>query len=695
MTLLAWLRGCRPPGWVVVIALTVLGLVHAALIWPHYHVGSFDDDASYIETARALLSGAGLTTPLPQGTPLAATYPPGYPALLTPLLALAGRSVWPLRLLSTISYGALFPLTWNYLRERGIGEPLRAVVLALLALGPVPATYAVMVMAEMPFLVLFLVFLLLVSRWDRDPRRLSPFGVSAVVAVAGLVWLKEAGLGLAVGLAAWHLLRRRPGRAVATAAGVATLLLPVVVARLAAGTPLLGARYSTEISGYLAGGLLGRVIHVAPQGLATLLSTALPQSLVPTMVSPLPATGITVGLFFLLRLTAAPLTLLGLADFAWHHRDVTTVAIPVYLGEVLLFPYINERRVILILPVVLAWYVLGGALAGRTLARAAQRLHRRAALPVTALTATLAAGLALGALLPQLPRDYLYSVGQSSSRPRGSPYMRLLAAIGPPTAVVETDYLWTTSWLTGHRTARGAYLQAIHGSCTPAAVHAALHVDHAAYVLTAALNSLGLSSTCLLGILDSEPWSVPLLATSRDSAAVFALVGPGSPHPRRADLAANPPRLSAGGGAVCPPPLQGCSAAARIRSWLTEDQVTARSAPAPGAAQVALTWSWRGVRRVHLFTSQLVVGATAAVGAGIDASPEEIRRVELELLDPAGRWVTVATATGAVDSPAGGPALAADLPGGELARGARLVATTAAGGEGVTIAGVHLLASGG
>lgn len=704
MTLATRLRGGWLPGWTVVAALTLLGLVHAALIWPHYHVGSFDDDASYIETARALLSGAGLTTPLPQGTALAATYPPGYPALLVPIVALAGHSLWPLRLLSTLCYALVFPLTWIYLRERALGEPVRVVVLALLALGPVPATYAVMVMAEMPFLVAFLVFLLLVARWDRDERRLSPAGVGAVIAVAGLVWLKEAALGLAVGLVAWQLLRRRPGRALATAAGVALLLAPVVVARLVTGTALLGARYSTEISGYLAGGLVGRVIHVAPQGLATLLGTALPQSVVPTMVSPLPATGVTVGLFFLLRLTAAPFTLLGFADFVRHHRDVTAVAIPAYVGEVLLFPYINERRVILVLPVVLAWYVLGVALTGRSLARAARRLHRRAELPVTALAATLAAGLALGALLPQLPRDYLYSLRQSSSRPRGSPYMRLLAAVGTPREVVETDYLWTTSWLTGHRTARGAYLQAIHGSCTPAAVHAALQADNAAYVLTAALNSLGLSSTCLLGILDSEPWSVPLLGTRWDSAAVFALVGPGSPHPRRVDLAANPPQLRA--AVVCPPPLDGCSAAARVRSWRTEDQLTTRGTPAPaagsgagagagaGGGQVILSWSWPGVRWVHLFTSQLVVVAAGAAGAAGTPPPGAVRSVTLQLLDPAGRWVTVATTAGAVDAPAGGPALVAGLPGGEPARGARLVATTTAGDPGLTIAGVHLLASG-
>ena len=32
---------------------------------------------------------------------------------------------------------------------------------------------------------------------------------------------------------------------------------------------------------------------------------------------------------------------------------------PVYLAETLLWPEVNERRVILVLPVLVAWYVLG------------------------------------------------------------------------------------------------------------------------------------------------------------------------------------------------------------------------------------------------------------------------------------------------------------------------------------------------
>jgi hypothetical protein len=42
---------------------TVLGLWHVWVVSKRYFVGSFDDDANYIITAKALLDGQGLTRP--------------------------------------------------------------------------------------------------------------------------------------------------------------------------------------------------------------------------------------------------------------------------------------------------------------------------------------------------------------------------------------------------------------------------------------------------------------------------------------------------------------------------------------------------------------------------------------------------------------------------------------------------------
>jgi hypothetical protein len=216
-----------------------------ALVAPRYFVGSFDDDAGYILTTRALLAGHGLTAHLANGTTVAGSYPPGYSALLAPLLWLWPHTFLPLRLLSTLCYAALFPLTWLYLRRRAVSDGVRVAALVVLALGPPLATYGSMVMAETPFLVLLVVLLLWVDRWERQPRAITRTGVAVILMAGGLVWLKEAGIGIAAGLVLWLLFQRPPRwpqKAAAVAGGVVILLLHVEAARLAAGEPLAGSR---------------------------------------------------------------------------------------------------------------------------------------------------------------------------------------------------------------------------------------------------------------------------------------------------------------------------------------------------------------------------------------------------------------------------------------------------------------------
>ena len=114
----------------------LIGLVHVALVAPHYFVGSFDDDASYILTARALLAGHGLTGHETGGAVVVGLYPPGYGALLAPLAWLWPHTFVPMRLLSVACYALVFVLTWVYLGRRGVGEGVRSAVLVILALGP-------------------------------------------------------------------------------------------------------------------------------------------------------------------------------------------------------------------------------------------------------------------------------------------------------------------------------------------------------------------------------------------------------------------------------------------------------------------------------------------------------------------------------------------------------------------------------
>lgn len=633
------------------------GLVHVALIAPHYFVGSFDDDASYILAARALAAGHGLTAHVTSGGVVAGPYAPGYPALLAPLAWAFPHTYVPMQLLSVLCFGLLFPLTWIYLGRRGLPDAVRTTTLVLLALCPVAATFAQMVMAEMPFLVVLLAMLLALDRWEASPHLLGRAGVGAVLAAVALVWLKEAAAAVVVGMVVWLVVtgKWRKGAAVAVAVGVS--LVPVAVARLATGVPLAGSRYSRELGTYYTGGLVNRVVHVAPTGLHAMLSVALPATIVPRGV-PIPQLGVWAHTYRDLAWVVTVVTVFGAVVWWRRHRDGAVVVVVVYLAETLLWPYINERRVILVLPVILAWCALGAwTIAGWGAARARRRGRRPVAWP--AAVAIVAAAVVIGPLVAQFSRDYLYGDGQDSSRPQGSRYMAILSTV-PPGSVVESDYLSTTALFTGRPTAEGAFLANIVGfiptlaACAPVTTTVqALAADDAGYLLTGSLNKpFQVDSPCLLSQASSSPWAVRLLRTERDGASVFEMIGPGTVHPDLRDLISTATVSGSG----------------PLTQWQLASQGDGDN---PGVAPVtesaggqgSLTWSWDAPAQV----SQVSVGGARSLDGATS-------RVEVQLLDAAGRWSTVASSSSGVgDAPGRTPYLLATLPSGTVATALRVV----------------------
>ena len=642
----------------------LLGLAHVALVAPHYFVGSFDDDAGYILAARAFVAGHGLTAHLANGTVVAGSFPPGYSALLAPLVWLWPHTFVPLRLLSAACFAALFPLTWAYLDRRRVGEPARIATLVVLALGPPLATYGSMVMAETPFLVLLLGLLILVDRWEVESGVWTRTGVAAVLAAAGLVWLKEAGVGLVAGLVLWLLMQRRPAsrrRALLVAVGTVALLLPVVVARLVGGVPLAGSRYSQELGTYYQGGLASRLVHVAPHGIWQMLSTALPATLVPYL-SPLPIHGHDPDVWKVLSWHVTALVVVGAVVWARRHRDAAVVMVAVYLAETVLWPFVNERRVILVLPLLAAWYVLGAQAVWhgvRSWARppapsaggspAPHRLVRTVVHPAVAALVVIA--LVVGPLSFQFPRDYLTNLGQDTSHFAGSRYAGILAHLGAPGDVVETDYLSSAALFTGHATAWAAFENTVR-TCDLSAIQSGLATDDAGYLLLGDLNKPGvLDRPCLLATAASSPWAVRLLHTQRDDASVFELIGPGTGHPDLKDLTAG---------------------------------VTETAGPGPAGATIR-QWDWRSPSLV----TQVSVGEAGTPGATAS--------VALQLLGANGTWRTVAATASSVGDGAGAaPYLLTALPPGTTATALRVVMTEGApaGGGAPAAFDVHALGPG-
>lgn len=570
----------------------LVGLVHVALIWPRYHVGSFDDDAGYILGAKAMLSGPSLTGHLASGQVMVGLYPPGYSALLVPLLW-----IWPhhydvLRLLSVACFAAAFPLTWVYLRRRDVAAPLVAVILLVMALGPPFATFAVMVMAETPFLVVLLTLLIALDRWRTSTAVVGRWGLAVIAAAAGLVWLKQAGIGLVAGLLLWLALSRAPhrvARTVALGAGVGLALLPVVVARLTDGIPLAGARYSEELGGFYQGDLGSRLVHVLPQSAWHLVSTAIPATLVPYL-EPLPLDGHWPDLWKVLSWQVTILVVVGAVAWARRYRDAAVAMTVVYLIESVLWPFVNERRSILVLPLLAAWYVMGAAAVW-------SRLRSLRVAPTAGIVAA-ATAVALP-LLAQAPRDYLFGWGQSSSQPGGSRYTAVLAALSPKSTVVETDYQSAIALYTGHPTGWDAFRYNIPPICYVPGVFDEFRSDRAGFLVLGDLNKPGeTGSPCLAGLVAGAGWAVPLVHTRRDDGSVYELVGQDTAHPGLVNelLSAGPRQMHQSG------------------------------------TQTSWTWQWPATVTV----TQLSLGEAAVEGAATTA-------VRIEVEGPDGHWSTVAS----------------------------------------------------
>jgi hypothetical protein len=128
-----------------------------------------------------------------------------------------------------------------------------------------------------------------------------------------------------------------------------------------------------------------------------------------------------------------------LGSVAWYRRHPRgdSWMVWAYFAETLAYAYTNQRRVILVLPVVTLWYVVGACVFGRAVLALGGRGVSRAAVALSVVVAVLAAGVPTAFGFTQ---DYLYGQGQQSSEFARSPAMSLLKALGPPSAVVETDY---------------------------------------------------------------------------------------------------------------------------------------------------------------------------------------------------------------------------------------------------------------
>lgn len=644
-------------GWLVPLAIQ---LGHAVVVAPTYHVGSFDDDANYLMAAHVLAHGGSLTAKMPSGATVVANYLPGYPALLAPLIWVWGSGLAPPRLFSTLCVALLYPLLWAWMGRRGVRPSYRVGVLALLAVNMVLATYASMVMAEAPFLVVLVMALFVLDIWHDHPG--WKWATVEVVLLAELVWLKEAGVGLAVGLVLYELWRRCWLAAAGVSLGMGLLLLPGLVARWITGGATVGDRYAGEISNPGQGGFLQHLPTEVVENIWSYVENVLRQSVLP-LGSPIPTHGPVHLLVAAVGLTVPVFGVVGAVVWYRRHPVAELWMVGAYFVETLGYPYTNQRRVILVLPLVTLWYVVGAGVAGRAVLALSGRTLSRVGVSVAVVVAVLAGGVPSAFAFGT---NYLFNAGQQSSEFAHSPAMALLGQLGQPTSVVETDYRGSVAYFTGHRTAwtafttttpYGPFAAQHQSSCTLPIVEGALHADRASFLVIGDFNIPGVDdSPCLLKMASSPSTAAKigaerLLSSDHDHTSVFELLGPGSTQPGLADRTAAGP-----------------STPATSLSLPTDGQGDTGSTGYATAAVngvATFTWTWTAPEPL----SQLSVGSVTGTGHPVSTST-----VAIEL--PDGRWQPVESCSGPVGDNGAVPYLLAALPSGTEAIGVRVTAAT-------------------
>jgi len=322
-----------------------------------YPVGATHDDAVYVVLAKALATGQGFRYLNLPGAPLAAHFPPGYPALLALLWWAAPAfpaNVVVFKIVNAllVAVAAFWLVRFAQARVR-LSAPLAGAVAVVLSIGVPTLVLSALVMSEPLFLAIALPVLLLGERLgdgERDAGWLVAAGLLAGIATL----VRSQGIALVGALVLVLCLRRRFRDAFVCGGVAAAVVAPWQwwVHAHAGGLPApLSGTYGPYgpwfADAVRTGGLafVVRTLGATSHAIASMLAL---------LVAPVP--GRAAGV-------AALALLLGLAALGawrlWGAAPVTALFLALYLGIVLVWPYTPARFVWGVWPLLVALPLLG------------------------------------------------------------------------------------------------------------------------------------------------------------------------------------------------------------------------------------------------------------------------------------------------------------------------------------------------
>jgi hypothetical protein len=212
----------------LVVAALVAGVSAVYIFRLDAAAGLFVDDAWYIVLAKSLVEGEGFRLISSATTPILPAFPPGFPMILAPVLAVAPNfpdNVAALKAVSIVAmFGVAAAIYFHLVRQRSVPTPVATVVALIAALMPAFVFLATStVMAEAVFTLGQLCVVLSVERAARAPAKDATRGAIVGGLIAGVTLLVRLAGIAGVVASALYLWQRRGWRAGLVFAAVAAM----------------------------------------------------------------------------------------------------------------------------------------------------------------------------------------------------------------------------------------------------------------------------------------------------------------------------------------------------------------------------------------------------------------------------------------------------------------------------------------
>ncbi len=184
------------------------------------------DDATYVSLAKSLAEGVGYKDIWHPDHPPHTLVPPGYPALLVPLVFVFGVHYFPLKLLSIVFLLGGIWIFYLIIRER---DPGLIGLLALLAFAFSPDLVEAshLILSDVPFLFAFVLTVFFFRKWEKEDA--SNWFYAAVASAVFCYYLRSAGVAVLAGALVYLIFRRKFKRALVFAGLAAVLIAPWVL----------------------------------------------------------------------------------------------------------------------------------------------------------------------------------------------------------------------------------------------------------------------------------------------------------------------------------------------------------------------------------------------------------------------------------------------------------------------------------